>query len=243
MVSRNDVRVKVWNELKKVAYPDSRFHYDCSEFIADFKGSEKAAANLIAMKIYRNAQVVFITPDNCLEQLRSQVIKDKKILLTTTYGIRRGFVELLAENVPDGFEKYAVMLDAIEKVGRYISLKEIKEQYKVDLLITGGSAITLDGLRVGKGHGFFDIEWATLFTLGVVNTATPVIDFVHDCQIVKEEFEPEPYDTVCDYIVTPTRVIHVDSPQKPTGGIYWDKLNPEMLENISIFKELKNLEN
>ncbi len=242
MVSRHDVRLKVWNELKKVAYPDSRFHFDFSEFIADFEGSEKATSRLIDLDIYKNSQVVFVTPDNCLETLRSQVIEDKKVLLTTTYGIRRGFVELLPEQVPNGLGKYAVMLDVIEKIGRLISLQEIKEKYIVDLLVTGGSAVTLEGLRVGKGHGFFDIEWATMFTLGVVNTDTPVVDLVHDCQIVDEDFKPEPYDTVCDYIVTPSKVVHVESPQKPTGGILWDKLNPEMLQDISILEELKNFD-
>ncbi|NMC47233.1 MAG: 5-formyltetrahydrofolate cyclo-ligase, partial [Chloroflexi bacterium] len=80
MTSRDDVRIEVWNRLKEVAFPDSRFHYDFGEFIADFKGSEKATTRLIAMDIYKDAQVIFVTPDNCLEQLRSQVILDEKIL-------------------------------------------------------------------------------------------------------------------------------------------------------------------
>lgn len=241
MNSRDDVRMKVWNSLKEVALPDSRFHYDFSEFIADFKGSEKATTRLIEMDIYKDAHIIFVTPDNCLEQLRSQVILDKKILLTTTYGIRRGFVELLPEMVSAGLEKYAVLLDAIEKLGRYISLAEICKNYQIDLLVTGGSAVTRQGLRVGKGHGFFDIEWATLYSLGVVNTKTPVVDVVHDCQIVDEAFDLNPFDTVCDYIVTPTQVIHVPSPQKPAGGIYWDQLEPGMLDNISILNELRYL--
>lgn len=242
MNSRDDVRMKVWNSLKEVALPDSRFHYDFSEFIADFKGSEKATTRLIAMDIYKDAQVIFVTPDNSLEQLRSQVILDEKILLTTTYGIRRGFVELLPAMVPTGLEKCAVLLDAIEKFGRSISLAEIRQNYQIDLLVTGGSAVTRQGLRVGKGHGFFDIEWATLFSLGVVNVTTPVVDVVHDCQIVDKSFEPNPFDTVCDYIVTPAQVIFVPSPQKPTAGIYWDRLEPGMLDKISILKELKYLD-
>ncbi len=241
MDTRENVRNKVWNALREVALPDSRFHYDFSEFIADFVGSDLATTRLVDMDIYKDSHVIFITPDNCLEQLRSQVVRDKKILLTTTYGIRRGFVELLPEKVPDGCERYAVLLDAVEKIGSYISLEEVQQRYRVDLLVTGGSAVTRNGLRAGKGHGFFDIEWATLYSLGVADVNTPIVDVVHDCQIVEEQFDLQPFDTVCDYIVTPTKVIHVPSPQKPTGGIYWDRLEPGMMKQISILAELKQL--
>lgn len=241
MNTRNDARIKVWNALREVALPDSRFHFDFSEFITDFIGSDLAIARLIEMDIYKDSHVVFITPDNCLEKLRSQVVRDKKVMLMTTYGIRRGFIELRPEVVPAGLENFAVLLDAIEKIGRYISLEEIQQRYRVDLLVTGGSAVTRSGLRAGKGHGFFDIEWATLYSLGVVDTTTPIVDVVHDCQVVDDEFEFNSFDTICDYIITPTQVISIPSPKKPTGGIFWDKLEPGMMDRISTLTELKKL--
>lgn len=243
MTDRNQSRQNVWKDLRSVARPDSRFHFDFGEFITDFEGSDQATARLTAMEVYRSAQVVFITPDNCLELLRAQTIRDRKTLLMTTYGIRRGFVELLPADVPPGLEDWAILLDVIERVGRYISLAEIQDRYpRLDLLVTGGSAVNLQGARFGKGHGFFDIEWATLYSMGVVDVSTPIVDVVHDVQIVDEPLDISPFDTICDYIVTPTRVIHVPSPQKPTGGIYWDYLVPGMLESISTLKELQDLE-
>lgn len=140
-------------------------------------------------------------------------------------------------------EDWAVLLDVIERVGRYISLAEIQQRYpRIDLLVTGGSAVTRQGARFGKGHGFFDIEWATLYSLGVVDVNTPIVDFVHDCQVVDEQLDISRFDTICDDIVTPTQVIHVENPQKPTGGIYWDLLAPGMMESISTLQELKDLE-
>lgn len=243
MTDRNESRQNVWKELRAVARPDSRFHFDFSEFITDFEGSDQATARLTAMDFYRNARVVFITPDNCLELLRAQTIRDKKVLLMTSYGIRRGFIELLPNDVPSGLEEWAILLDVIERVGRHISLAEIQKRYpRLDLMVTGGSAVTRQGARFGKGHGFFDIEWATLYSMGVVDVSTPIVDVVHDCQIVDEELEISIFDTICDYIVTPTQVLHAPSPQKPTGGIYWDRLVPGMIENISILKELQTLE-
>ena len=238
MNSQSKAKDKVWKALRNVALPDSRFHYDFGEFITDFEGSELATNRILEMDVYKNAQVVFVTPDNCLEKLRSQLIRDNKILLMTTYGIRRGFVELLPGDVSSGFEDFAVLLDAIEKIGRHISLEEIQERYKIDLLVTGGSAVTRNGSRAGKGHGFFDIEWATLYSIGVVEISTPIIDLVHDCQIVDDEFEINPYDTICDFVVTPTQVISIHHPQKPQGGIYWSKLASGMMDQISTLKEL-----
>ena len=243
MTDRNESRQNVWKELRTIALPDSRFHFDFSEFITDFVGSDEATKRLTALDIYRNAQVVFITPDNCLELLRAQSVRDQKVMLMTSYGIRRGFIELLPDDVPAGMEEWAVLLDVIERVGRHITLAEIQQRYPhIDLLVTGGSAVTRQGARFGKGHGFFDIEWATLYSMGVVDVSTPIVDVVHDCQLVDEKLDISDFDTVCDFIVTPTQVLRVASPQKPTGGIYWDRLAPGMMENISTLKELQGLE-
>jgi 5-formyltetrahydrofolate cyclo-ligase len=242
MTDRNEVRLRVWKMLRQVAKPDSRFHFNFAEFIPDFQGSDKATERLIQMEIYRQAEVIFITPDNCLEQLRAQAIRDRKVLIISTYGIRRGLIELLPEDVPDGLTNYAVLLDVIEDLGRHISLGELKERYgKVDVLVTGASVVTLNGSRFGKGHGFFDLEWAMFYQIGVVNAHTPVIAFVHDCQVVDLELPVHEYDTICDYIVTPTMIFNVENPHKPVTGVIWDRLEPGMLENISPLKELKNM--
>ena len=242
MNDRSHIRQQIWDALRQVARPDTRFHFNFAEFIADFEGSDRATARLTALDWYQQARVVFVTPDNCLELLRAQTIRDGKVLLMTTYGICRGFLVLERTDVPSGLEDWAVLLDVIERVGRYVSLAEIQAHYPVDLLVTGGSAVNLQGARFGKGHGFFDIEWACLYSLGVVEVTTPIIDVVHDCQVVDEELPISPFDTICDAIITPTRTIQVSNPQKPTGGIHWERLAPGMMESISIFKEMKALE-
>ena len=40
------------------------------------------------------------------------------------------------------------------------------------------------GLRIGKGEGYADMEYAMMVTMGAVNQDTVVITTVHDCQIV-----------------------------------------------------------
>ena len=41
-------RVRIWEELLKVARPDSKFSWQFSEFICDYEGSEKGTALLTA---------------------------------------------------------------------------------------------------------------------------------------------------------------------------------------------------
>jgi 5-formyltetrahydrofolate cyclo-ligase len=241
-MDKASARQTVWSELRKVAAPDSRFHMDFHEYIPDFVGSALATERLTSLEMYEQASVLLITPDNCLEALRAQVVRDGKTQIMPTYGIRRGLVELRSSDVPAEMARYAVLLDAIEGFGRPISLAALRERYRIDLVVTGASAVSVNGVRFGKGHGYFDLEWAMLYRIGVVDEETPVVAFVHDCQVVDAHLETSPYDTVCDRIVTPTRVIEVEDAQKPTLGVIWARLEPGMMEEIPPLCELKALE-
>ena len=53
------VRERVWTELRKVAVPDSRFHFDFGEFIADFQGGEAAVQRLVDHPYYRDSSYIF----------------------------------------------------------------------------------------------------------------------------------------------------------------------------------------
>jgi 5-formyltetrahydrofolate cyclo-ligase len=241
-MDKNIVRSDIWEKLLLVAYPDSRFHFDFSSFIADFQGSAEAQARLTALDSYRHAQVIFITPDNCLEGLRWQALQDGKRLLVTSYAIKRGFFDLDPAKIASADYHYAATLDGMERVGKRLTLAELHAFRTVDLLVTGAAATSLEGVRSGKGHGFFDLEWAIFYELGMVTPGTPVVSFVHDCQVVDIPIEASAFDTVCDLIVTPTRVLPVAKPQKPTAGILWDQLQPDMLATIPPLQELQAMQ-
>ncbi len=241
-MNKSEARQHVWQELRKVAKPDSRYHFDFNEYIPDFEGSNKATEQLITTPIYQDAQTIFITPDNCLEGLRTQTVKDGKTQIVSTYGIRRGLVKLKPEDVEPGLEHYAILLDLIEHVGNYLNLEQLKAQYQLDLIVTGASAVNHAGVRFGKGHGFFDLEWAIFYMLGVVDQNTPIVSFVHDCQLVNVDLELSPFDTLCDFIVTPSKIVEVSNPQKPTAGVIWEKLESGMMDDIPPLRELKELE-
>lgn len=238
-----DIRKRVWQSLRKVARPDSRHHYDFSSFIADFDGSDKATARLIRLPVYVESKVLFITPDNCLEDLRLQALKDGKTILITTYGIRRGFWVLDPTIIAPEDYRYAAMLDGMERVGVPVGLADIVSKgWHIPLMVTGTGAINLRGVRFGKGHGFFDLEWGMLYSLGIVDQKTVAAAVVHDCQVLEEDLLPEEFDTVCDVVVTPTRIMQVEGVKKPTCGISWPLLQPGMLEEIPPLAELKAMD-
>jgi 5-formyltetrahydrofolate cyclo-ligase len=243
MDHKASVRERVFTELRKVALPDSRYHYDFGEFIADFAGSDQAIDALMAHRFFRDASLLFITPDNCLEQLRYRTLLAGKRILMTTYSIKRGFWLLDPATIPSEKWLYAATLDGMERVGVPMTLADIRERFKsVDYMITGTGAINEEGIRFGKGHGFFDAEWGMLYRVGVITAATPAAAVVHDCQVLHETLYPEVFDTVVDVIFTPTRVIEVAGPHKPTCGIVWNLLDPHMLATIPPLQELKEIE-
>jgi 5-formyltetrahydrofolate cyclo-ligase len=242
------IRQRVWPRLREVAYPDSRFHYDFSSFIADFEGSDDAVEALTQQSCYLEAKVVFVTPDNCLEKLRYRALQDGKKVLVTTYAIRRGFYLLDPWIIDtDAKRSHSCLLDAMEQpgLGRKISLAELREQrLEIDMLVTGTGAINRAGIRFGKGHGFFDLEWAMLFMIGVVKVKTPCVAIVHDCQVLEEALIPEEFDTVCDVIITPSQIIQVGNShavQKPRCGILWERLQLNMLNDIPPLRELRRM--
>jgi 5-formyltetrahydrofolate cyclo-ligase len=180
-----------------------------------------------------------------LEHLRYRALEDGKAVLVTTYAIRRGFWLLDPSTIttPET-RRLASFLDTMEKpgLGKHITLAEMKQMHLcVDLMVTGTGAINGVGIRFGKGHGFFDLEWAMLTSIGVVDLSVPCVAVVHDCQVLDDELKPEIFDTVCDHIVTPTKVIEVQGlVHKPTCGILWDRLQPGMLVDIPPLLELQH---
>jgi len=237
------IRSKIWSQLRQVALPDSRFHHDYSSFIADFVGSSRATKLLTSLPAYQNAETLFIAPDNCIQELRHCALRDGKTVLVTTYGIQRGFWLLDPGVIMQDKLEIASMLDGMEKIGQHVSLVDIKNFVKkVDLMVTGTGAINFRGLRYGKGHGFFDLEWGMLYTIGVIDRTTPTVAVVHECQVLDEALQGEEWDTGCDFIVTNTRIIKVEEASKPVCGILWDKLQKNMLEDIEPLRELMHMD-
>lgn len=231
-------RENIWQSLNRVGRPDSRFHWDFSSFIADFDDNDIATTRITELDAWKNADRVFITPDNSTERLRREAIRAGKTVLVTTYGIRRGFYQIDPGVVPDHDVNYAATLDGLDAYGHPVTLADLEGSGALLLLVTGGSAISRNGIRFGKGHGYFDLEWAMLSEIGLTDSSSQVVDIVHDSQVVDEDLEGENHDVAVDWIITPTRTIRVEVDRKP-GRVFWEKIPGTEHETIPPIIELR----
>ena len=194
--------------------------------------------------------------------MREQAIKDKKDIIVSTYGIYRGLILITKNMIKKGDEVFASTLDGLEMFGKNITLKEIQNLgkidliiqskmsiffkiniYKIDLMLTGASAVSKNGVRFGKGHGFFDLEWGMFANLKIVDENTPIIAVVHDVQVVNFDLEPSETDIIVDCIITNKQKLSTKRKKSRPSGIYWDLLEKGMLEAPPPLQELKNILN
>tara|TARA_R110002124_G_scaffold74423_1_gene199832 strand:- start:835 stop:1572 length:738 start_codon:yes stop_codon:yes gene_type:complete len=236
------IRERIWTKLRDVAKPDTRFHLNFAEVIPDFEGSEEATERLVAEPAYQQSEFAFITPDNCLAGLRRRMIEDGKTFVMSTYGIYRGFILLEPDMVPKGAALYASWLDGMEHFGRPTTLDEIARRGRFDLMVTGASAVSVNGVRFGKGHGFFDLEWGMFTDLGLVDETTPVIAVVHDVQLVEDQLQPSETDILVDKIATPTQLYTVERRAKRPSGVKWPLLDPKQIEQTPPLQELQRIQ-
>lgn len=237
-------REQIWSELRKVARPDSRFHWDFSSFITDFEGSDRCADRVMDHETVRNlgARRVFITPDNCLEDLRLRLLRAGIPFVMTTYGIVRGFLAINPAEVPAEDHRYAATLDGFDRYARPIGLRELAAGAKFGVCVTGGSAVSRNGVRFGKGHGYFDFEFALLSDLDLTDDSTHIIDVVHDCQYVDERLDAKPHDVPVGTIITPTRTLAVDAPPRAAAHVRWDLLPGTEFDRLDVVRELRQLQ-
>ena len=241
MSSPKLIRQRIWSKLENIAKPDSRFHLFFSEVIPDFQGSEAATDRVVALPAFKAPKFLFITPDNCLVDLRRRMIEAQIPFVMSTYGIYRGFLYMAPGMVPKGAELYAAWLDGMEHFAKPISLEEICRLGQFDAMVTGASAVSREGVRFGKGHGFFDLEWGMFTDLGLVNEDTPVTAIVHDIQVVDDKLHPSETDILVDYIATPTRMIEVGRRAKRPRGVKWELLDPEQVALTPPIQELQRM--
>ncbi len=194
--------MRVWRlmEEKGIAkFPRPVFHR-----IPNFVGAEKAAENLRELPEYKKAKVIFSNPDSPQKPVREAALRDGKIVVMATPKLRKGFLLLDPNVIPQGNISRASTIRGAFKHGRFIDPSEVK----VDLFVAGSVAVSPDGGRLGKGTGYSDQEYAILKNSGRLTSETPVVTTVHDVQMV-EKVPWEEWDVSVDVIVTPTRVIRI----------------------------------
>jgi 5-formyltetrahydrofolate cyclo-ligase len=87
----------------------------------------------------------------------------------------------------------------------------------IDLVVCGTVAVNRRGVRVGKGGGYSDLEFALLTESGAVDKRTVVATTVHPVQVVDRELPETTHDFRVDLIVTPEEVVRCRRAHRPRG--------------------------
>ncbi len=232
-------REQVWGGLRDVARPDSRFHLRFADFIPDFDGAAAATDRLLALPAFAAARLAFVTPDNSLIELRRRLLAAGVTVVVSSYNMARGFYLLDPASVPKGHELYAAWLDGIEHFGTPLSLAQLAARGPFDAVVTGASAVAASGVRFGRGHAYFDMEWRIFSAMGLVAERTPVATLVHDVQVLDKRLFPSPEDVLVDWVCTPTRTIAVQREAPRPRGMPWDDISPEQIEANPALVELQ----
>lgn len=238
MSSSSLAREQVWDGLRAVAVPDSRFHYRFSEFIPDFQGSGQAIDRVCALPAYAAARHVFVTPDNSLIDLRRRLLQAGVSLVVSSYNMASGFYLLRPGAIPGDHALYGAWTDGLAHFGEPLSLKALSELGRFDLVATGASAVAASGVRFGRGHGFFDLEWRIFSDMGLVDNHTPLVTVVHDVQVLDKKLFPSPDDVLVDWICTPARTLTVQRETPRPRGVKWQEISPEQIASIPALAEL-----
>jgi 5-formyltetrahydrofolate cyclo-ligase len=154
-----------------------------------------------------------------------------------TPGLRDGFYLLDKGAIKARDWKGATRSSGVRRFGTRLATTRL-EIGTVDLMATGAVAVGLQGGRIGKGSGYFDLEYMILREIGSVNEATPICALVDDCQVL-EEVPMETKDVAVDFICTPTRIITTERSLQRPAKIPWDLLPEKHSKGIRPLRELR----
>ena len=232
---KDRIRYEVWRKLEELEL--ARFPRPVYGRIPNFIGAEKAASRLLNLREYIDAGVVKVSPDSPQRSVRYRCLLDGKILIMPTPRLKMGFMILDPSRIPKKMLERASTIRGAFRYGRITAPEDIP---KIDLIVTGSVAVSRDGVRIGKGGGYGELEYAILREFGKVDEDTPIMTNVHDIQVY-ERLPSDPYDLTIDYIATPTGLIRVERRRARPKGILWDLLDEKKLSEIPLLRRLRKI--
>jgi len=228
---KRSIRERIWRlmEEKDIA----RFPRPVFGRIPNFVGAERAAENLRKTAEWKKSETIFVNPDSPQKQVRFFALVDSKKLIMASPRIKKGFILLDPNHIKPAVYHHAVTIRGAFRYGKIVEPQQIDY---IDMKVAGCVAVDPKGGRLGKGHGYSDLEWGILSEFGLVDDKTVTATTVHDMQIV-EEIPMTSHDFPIDIIATPTKVIYTNTPYKKPKGIFWEEAM-ERVDEIPLLYQL-----
>jgi 5-formyltetrahydrofolate cyclo-ligase len=225
--AKQAVRQHVWDLLERegAAPPGVHGH------IPDFVGKEEAAARLAELDVWKKARVIKCNPDRAQLPVRVRALQEGKLLYMA--------VPRLATPKPFYLLDPTVLTAPFETAPTSTGAPEAAptvgpdEMRPIDLVVCGSVAVNRhDGVRVGKGAGFSDLEVALLTEAGLITADTAIATTLHQIQLVDEELPHAGHDFSVDFVITPNEVVACTPLRGRPLGIIEAHLRPDQRRSI-----------
>jgi 5-formyltetrahydrofolate cyclo-ligase len=230
--AKQEARDRVWALLEREAAAPPGVH----GHIPNFVGADQAAGHLAELNAWRTAEVIKSNPDKAQLAVRLRALHEGKLLYMAVPRLAtpKPFYLLDPAALTTPFETAATSTGAAS-AARTIGVEEMRP---VDLIVCGSVAVNRQGVRVGKGAGYSDIEVALLTEAGLIRPETVIVTTVHQLQVVDGELPETEHDFSVDLIVTPDEVIQCGPPRRPSG-IVLAHLSAEKVAEIPVLATFK----
>ena len=179
-LEKKRVRDRIWSRFEEsgeALFPGARGR------IPNFRGAAAAADRLAATPEWRRARVVKCNPDAPQRPVRLRALREGKVVYMAVPRLAEAkcFWKLDPSRLDPRQLRDAATIRGASRLGRPVSPRELPH---VDLIVAGSVAVNRKGVRVGKGGGYSDLEYAIGREVGAIDAKTVVATTVHPIQVV-----------------------------------------------------------
>ncbi len=235
LAAKAALRAQVWDRLESVGaarFPGVRHR------ISNFRGAEAAADRLTDTDAWRAARTLKANPDSPQWPVRQRALETGILVYMAVPRLAEAEPFFLLD--PDDLVDTPRRASSIRGASASARRVAVADMRPVDLVVTGCVAVGLDGVRLGKGGGFSDLEFAIATEAGLVDDHTVVATTVHSAQVLDEGAIPhDDHDVLVDLVVTPDEVLEVRRPSRPPARIHWDELSEDKVAAIPVLARLR----
>jgi 5-formyltetrahydrofolate cyclo-ligase len=219
-------RDRVWaamSEARVARFPGARGR------IPNFTGAERAAALLARSEAWKDAGALKANPDLPQLPVRAGALAAGKLVVMAVPRLRTAEPFLLLDpDVLDVAPRKAASIGGADAHGRPLAVEDVP---RLDLVVCGSVCVNRDGVRIGKGGGYSDLEMGLGIETGWIDDRTTIATTVHPLQVTDDDLPETDHDFRVDLIVTPDEVIRCPTAPRP-AGILWDHLDADKIESV-----------
>ena len=232
-VAKHAIRLEMWDRLsaaRVVAFPGAKGR------IPNFVGAGEAARRLAEHPAWRAGTALKANPDMPQLPVRAAALAAgvRVYMAVPRLARERPFLLLNPDALADEgvSARTAATIRGSSRHGVPVAIGDLEH---LDLVVCGSVAVNRDGVRIGKGGGYSDLEFALARELGLIDQRTVIATTVHPLQVLDAPLPETGHDFRVDLLVTPEGIVAVPGAvaHRPQGVSRQD-LTPEKIAAIPV---------